>query len=83
MNKPSLLKAQYFTWIIVPISLWLFFTINGSMGLKWSYSYAGKATSKPWATRYYTKCSYIVWGYGIKKYYPRDGKCPALKLFKV
>ena len=83
MCKPRLIKAAYFVWVIVPVSLWLFFTINGSLGFKWSYSWNGNGNNNPWATRYYTRCDYIVWGYGKKRFIPLHGKCPVFKLFKV
>lgn len=81
MKKVRLIRARYFIWLAVPLTLFAFG--GGSpadIHVIWSYDWRplGADSSTDWSQRYYTRCSFIG-RHGLVTEYPTDGKCGWLR----
>ena len=80
--KPSLVKPTDYIWVLVPLGLWLAYSLYGLPHLRFSYSWRDDGQGyDPFAKRYYTRCTYIG-PYGEDTILPLRGHCPIFRLIK-
>ncbi|MEM7530454.1 MAG: hypothetical protein AAF416_22945 [Pseudomonadota bacterium] len=71
--------AALFTWLLIPLGLWLAVTLWGTPHLVWSYRfYDNGDPHNPRAPRHYINCTYLGWAGAITV--PADrGHCPWIR----
>ena len=76
LQRPKVVRLNFFVWIGVPILLWIGYATYGLPHVIWSYSWTAPSSASygDFEYRRYTRCSYLG-PFGLFTELPTTGTC--------
>ncbi len=83
MNTVWFFRPSYLVWIAVPLLVFGAYQIYGLPHLRWIYTWRDDGQGyKPFADRYYLRCTYLGFTQSFEVEPPEGGRCPIIRFAK-
>lgn len=78
------IRLSYLIWLLVPIALVAMILMLGTPHLRWSYAWRDDGQGfKPFADRFYLRCTYLGPTHHFTIHHPVRGHCPLIRFAKA